>query len=86
MDFGSSGPLRIEAKTSRDAQLIQDEAAEHCSMPYRAPELFHVSTGDIIDQSIDIWVRKYTVQVCTRMLPHCITKLITKANSFDCKY
>ncbi len=57
MDFGSSGPARIEAKSRKEAQEMQDEAAEHCSMAYRAPELFSIGTGAVIDAKIDIWVR-----------------------------
>lgn len=37
--------------------VIKDEAAELCSMPYRAPELFVCAVGSVIDQSVDIWVR-----------------------------
>ena len=31
-------------------------AAERCTMPYRAPELFNVETHSVIDERIDIWV------------------------------
>jgi len=34
----------------------QDLAAERCSMPYRAPELFNVNSHCTIDDRIDIWV------------------------------
>lgn len=27
-------------------------------MPYRAPELFDVKTGALLDEKVDIWVRK----------------------------
>ncbi|KAF9005732.1 hypothetical protein BGZ52_008819, partial [Haplosporangium bisporale] len=33
----------------------QDLAAEQCSMPYRAPELFDVKTGATLDEKVDIW-------------------------------
>lgn len=33
----------------------QDIAAEHCSMPYRAPELFDVKTETVLDEKVDIW-------------------------------
>ena len=35
---------------------LQDLAAERCSMPYRAPELFQVDSYCKIDERIDIWV------------------------------
>ena len=36
--------------------VFQDLAAERCSMPYRAPELFNVDTYGTIDERVDIWV------------------------------
>ena len=42
MDFGSALPARIPIPDRRVALLQQDLAAEHCSMPFRAPELFDV--------------------------------------------
>lgn len=56
MDLGSVDEAIQVANTSRDAQRIQDDAAERCTMPYRAPELFQVSTGERITQASDIWV------------------------------
>ncbi|KAJ1796304.1 Serine/threonine-protein kinase env7, partial [Coemansia sp. RSA 2399] len=55
MDFGSVAPARITAETRTDALRIQDDAAEHCTMPYRAPELFDVQTGAELDERTDIW-------------------------------
>ncbi|KAI9282655.1 kinase-like domain-containing protein [Sporodiniella umbellata] len=55
MDFGSAQKARIEIKSKKMAQQIQDEAAEHCSMPYRAPELFDVCAHPRIDEKVDIW-------------------------------
>ncbi|KAJ2732844.1 Serine/threonine-protein kinase env7 [Coemansia sp. BCRC 34962] len=55
MDFGSCLPARFTAHTRSDALRIQDEAAEHCSMAYRAPELFDVQTGAEFDERTDIW-------------------------------
>ncbi|OZJ03651.1 hypothetical protein BZG36_03932 [Bifiguratus adelaidae] len=55
MDFGSVQPARIEIKTRQQALLQQDLAAEHCSMPYRAPELFDVKTGETLDEKVDVW-------------------------------
>lgn len=37
--------------------VLKDEAAERCSMFYRAPELFNVEVGSSVDERTDIWVR-----------------------------
>lgn len=42
MDFGSALPARIPIPNRSVALTQQDLAAEHCSMPFRAPELFDV--------------------------------------------
>ncbi|KAL1500722.1 hypothetical protein ABEB36_006169 [Hypothenemus hampei] len=55
MDLGSCAPGKIQICGQQDAQLLQDIAAERCSMTYRAPELFHVESYCVIDQRIDIW-------------------------------
>lgn len=55
MDFGSMATARVEIKTYSDAQKLQDDAAERCSMTYRAPELFCVKNPSTIDEKIDIW-------------------------------
>ncbi|GAA6032893.1 hypothetical protein JCM8097_000035 [Rhodosporidiobolus ruineniae] len=55
MDFGSALPARIDIPDRRVALLQQDLAAEHCSMPFRAPELFDVKTGTQLTESVDIW-------------------------------
>lgn len=34
---------------------MQDRAAEQCTAPYRAPELFLVPSPGIIDEKTDIW-------------------------------
>jgi serine/threonine kinase 16 len=47
MDFGSALPARIEVPDRRVALLQQDIAAEHCSMPFRAPELFDVRSVSV---------------------------------------
>lgn len=64
MDLGSlaSSPIAI---TSRSLALqVQDTAAEHSTMPYRAPELFDVKTGSIIDTKVDIWSLGCTLYAC----------------------
>ncbi|UYV61635.1 STK16 [Cordylochernes scorpioides] len=55
MDFGSMGRARVEVKTSAQARALQDLAAEKCSMPYRAPELFSVESHTSLDERVDIW-------------------------------
>ena len=64
MDLGSLAPSPI-AITSRSLALaVQDTAAEHSTMPYRAPELFDVKTGSIIDTKADIWSFGCTLYAC----------------------
>lgn len=48
---------RIHVETRQQALLEQDIAAEHSTMPFRAPELFDVKTGKKLDEKVDIWVR-----------------------------
>lgn len=57
MDFGSAMKARIKIENRSQALLQQDIAAEQSTMAYRAPELFDVKTGVIIDEKVDIWVR-----------------------------
>lgn len=47
----------MNIQNRQQALLEQDIAAEHSSMPYRAPELFDVKTGKMLDEKVDIWVR-----------------------------
>ncbi len=64
MDLGSvaASPLSI---TSRSLAIAtQDTAAEHSTMPYRAPELFDVKTGTVIDTKVDIWSMGCTLYAC----------------------
>ena len=55
MDFGSCAPARVKVTSLREAQYLQDTAAERCSMCYRPPELFQVSSSCEIDERTDIW-------------------------------
>jgi serine/threonine kinase 16 len=55
MDFGSAAPARIHINTRQEALAQQDLAAEQCTMPYRAPELFDVKTETTLDEKVDIW-------------------------------
>ncbi|RVD81356.1 uncharacterized protein DFL_009222 [Arthrobotrys flagrans] len=55
MDFGSIAPSPIHVTSRSLAIQIQDEAAEHSTMSYRAPELFDVKTNSVVDTKVDIW-------------------------------
>lgn len=55
MDLGSAAPARMSVSNMKEAQYLQDTAAERCSMPYRPPELFSVSSKCDIDERTDIW-------------------------------
>lgn len=55
MDFGSALPARIYVDNRSTALKLADDAAEHCSMPYRAPELFDPPVGGWLDEKVDIW-------------------------------
>lgn len=41
----------------------QDIASEQSSMPYRAPELFDVKTGQTLDEKVDVWVSKLPAEL-----------------------
>lgn len=56
-DFGSARPALINVDNRSKAMQIADEASEHCTMPYRAPELFDPgpAVGSTLDTRTDIW-------------------------------
>jgi len=64
MDLGSlaASPLPITSRSL--AVATQDTAAEHSTMPYRAPELFDVKTGTVVDTKVDIWSLGCTLYAC----------------------
>jgi serine/threonine kinase 16 len=56
MDFGSCDTAAIEIKSYKDAMFYQEKAAQHSSMPYRAPELFDMtSASPPLTDKTDIW-------------------------------
>jgi serine/threonine kinase 16 len=55
MDFGSLVRARKFISSRQEALELQDTAAEHSTMPYRAPELFDVQTESTITEKVDIW-------------------------------
>lgn len=64
MDLGSLAPSPISITSRSLALAVQDTAAEHSTMPYRAPELFDVKTGSIVDTKVDIWSLGCTLYAC----------------------
>jgi serine/threonine kinase 16 len=64
MDLGSIAPSPINITSRSQAIAVQDEAGEHSTMPYRAPELWDVKTDAIIDDKVDIWSLGCTVYAC----------------------
>ncbi|KAJ1962627.1 Serine/threonine-protein kinase env7 [Dipsacomyces acuminosporus] len=55
MDFGSIKKARFKVNSRLEALQAQDDAAENCTMAYRAPELFDVQNGSEFDERTDIW-------------------------------
>ncbi|KAG9240363.1 kinase-like domain-containing protein [Calycina marina] len=64
MDLGSLAPSPTPITSRSLAIAVQDQAAEHSTMPYRAPELFDVKTDSIIDTNVDIWSLGCTLYAC----------------------
>lgn len=64
MDLGSIAESPIPITSRSLAIATQDTAAEHSTMPYRAPELFDVKTGAVIDCAVDIWSLGCTLYAC----------------------
>ena len=64
MDMGSLAPSPTRITSRSRALALQDEAAEHSTLPYRAPELFEPNTGSTIDTKVDIWSLGCTVFAC----------------------
>jgi len=64
MDLGSLAPSPIEIENRSLALQVQDTAAEHSTMPYRAPELFDVQVNTTIDTKVDIWSLGCTLYAC----------------------
>lgn len=64
MDLGSLAPSPTPITSRAMALQVQDQAAEHSTMPYRAPELFDVKTGTTIDTKVDIWSLGCTLYAC----------------------
>ncbi|CAD5217537.1 unnamed protein product [Bursaphelenchus okinawaensis] len=54
-DFGSAVMVPVEVDSPKRSQELKDEAAELCTMPYRAPELFNCDVGTVYDHKVDVW-------------------------------
>ncbi|MQM07971.1 hypothetical protein Taro_040817 [Colocasia esculenta] len=55
MDFGSARPARKEIQSRSEALQLQEWAGEHCSAPFRAPELWDCPSHADIDERTDVW-------------------------------
>lgn len=55
MDFGSAAPARRSVRSRSEAVAVQEWASEHCSAPYRAPELWDCPSNCDIDERTDVW-------------------------------
>lgn len=55
VDFGSCTKARTSIKTRQQALTLTDFALEHCTLPYRAPELLEVKVNSDITEATDIW-------------------------------
>lgn len=64
MDLGSIAPSPVIITSRSQAIAVQDEAGEHSTMPYRAPELWDVKTDSTIDDKVDIWSLGCTIYAC----------------------
>lgn len=64
MDLGSLAPSPIPITSRSMALQVQDTAAEHSTMPYRAPELFDVQVNTDVDTKVDIWSLGCTLYAC----------------------
>ena len=64
MDLWSLAPAPTAITSRALALQVQDQAAEHSTMPYRAPELFDVKTGTVVDTKVDIWSLGCTLYAC----------------------
>ncbi|KAK6461622.1 kinase-like domain-containing protein [Scheffersomyces coipomensis] len=55
VDLGSCSKARIKIRNRQQALTLQDFAQEHCTLPYRAPELLDVVKNSEVTEKTDIW-------------------------------
>ena len=53
IDFGSMAAADRRVGGRSEALLVQEDAAMHSTMPYRAPELFDVPSDAVLDARVD---------------------------------
>lgn len=63
MDMGCLAPSPTPI-SSHSLRLAVQDTTEHSTMPYRAPELFNVKTGSMIDAKVDVWSFSCTLYAC----------------------
>lgn len=64
VDLGSCSKARISIKSRQQALTLTDFAQEHCTLPYRAPELLDVTTNANITEKTDIWSLGCLIYCC----------------------
>lgn len=64
VDFGSCQRARVSVKSRQQALTLTDFALEHCTLPYRAPELLDVATNAEITEATDIWSLGCVLYAC----------------------
>lgn len=55
IDIGSAAPAEIIVADRASALQLQEEAEQHCSAAFRAPELWDVPVHSVIGPSSDVW-------------------------------
>ncbi|KAG7191792.1 uncharacterized protein KQ657_002757 [Scheffersomyces spartinae] len=55
IDLGSCSKARVTVLSRQQALQLTEFAQEHCTLPYRAPELLDVSSNAVITEATDIW-------------------------------
>jgi serine/threonine protein kinase len=58
VDLGSCSSFDAPLRDRRDCLALQDFAAAHCTLSYRAPELWQPSIGDRRDGAADVFARR----------------------------
>ena len=87
MDFGSAAIARKRITNRQEALLLQEDAAQNCSMPYRAPELFDVPSDSTIDERTDIFSLGATLYAMAFYYsPFECTFQESKQTVVDCSY
>ena len=63
MDFGSLAPSPTPIHNRTEALQVAEQAAQHSTLPYRAPELFNPESGTI-DTKVDVWSIGCSIYAC----------------------